>query len=450
MSKNTFDECDVVIAGAGVGAAAAAMGLLSVGFRPLLLSRGTPPNEGAEALPERAVRLFDALGMAGVLPDAGAVLAEEFSTTWGSESGISRRAGRTHVERAALARHALAEAVRWGAAVWDCAHLPRLHDRHDWVEMNLAGKTRRFFAAVDATGRSASWSRPVVRAGGRVADIFRLAGPCGVPRAEVVTVDQGWAYRIDLADSITVGVVSRGGRPDGRIDRQVATKLKLAGEARFVGRRAAFPQWAEHPLVGRRLSIADAAVAHDPVSGQGITFALGSALAAAAVIRTWRDVRQNKELADSYYRELVAAERERHLSAVETLYGKLERGGAHQRERAAPVAPPASDLTLTALAAQSSPNAVPLPRAIRFAARTRVSAVRRDGLIVPDEVIALENGKAVRWLGNFDLLLLRNLCPTWTPLGSLLETLSQQYCTRSHGLALISWCLNNNILSSDE
>ena len=57
----------------------------------------------------------------------------------------------------------------------------------------------------------------------------------------------------------------------------------------YLGRRPAFPQSVATPLRGRVIAIGDAAFSHDPIGGRGLSFALGSAFAAAAVLKTWRD-----------------------------------------------------------------------------------------------------------------------------------------------------------------
>ncbi len=448
MSKRISTRCDVVIAGAGIGAAATAMRLLSFGFRPLLLYRQTLINQGAEALPRRAIRLFDAIGMGSLLNEADAVLVEGFETTWRDKDTIRRHEGVIHIDREALARLALATAIKHGAKVSQCLSLPQLQSGPEAVSVNFGSEKHQFFAAVDATGRFARWSRPVSRIGRNVADIFHIPHTGTLLCGKVATVAQGWAYRIDLPHSITVGVVSHGGLQQKRLDEQIARRLSLpAVMASYTGRRPAFPQWAKEPLAGRKLSVADAAIAHDPIAGQGVLFALGSALAAAAVIRTWRDLPQNKQLADSYYQELVAAEKRRHISFIEALYNHSEERDGEHYEYADVI--PLTDVvsSIDASTEQSSIGATRLPHMVNFIGHTDVLGVQREGLIVPDEAIILKNGKAVRWLGKFDLLLLTKLCSSMTPVKILLEKLSQEHCPQKEGIMLIRWCLINDILA---
>jgi|GEM_PF-5340445 len=73
-----------------------------------------------------------------------------------------------------------------------------------------------------------------------------------------------------------------------------------------------------------------------------------------------------------------------------------------------------------------------------------------NGWIQPREAIALPDGNAVRWLGSFDLLTLRDLCKVPLSTATLIEQLSFQQMSQAEAISLIRWCLERNILSNHD
>jgi flavin-dependent dehydrogenase len=418
--KSPAFECDVVIAGSGVAAAAAASRLLDAGHRPLLLGGGRAQARGAEILPPDARPQIDALGWHEVLGAAGALAVEGFENHWEPGSPGVKPGVFLHVDRRALADAALAHVVGRGAVVVDCRRLPPLQEVDGGVEIVVEGTRRRFVAALDATGRTAAWSRPVERAGRLVADVF--AGPPGTAllRGRVIVIEGGgWAYRVGLEASTTIGVMAPAGATRRRLDPKVRRRLGVPdGAVVFLARRSAFPQWSAEPALGRRLAVGDAGFASDPIAGQGIRFAMASALAAAAVVDTLATSDPDQaELAFGYYRGFVNAARDRHLRFLTRIYVSAE-----------------------------PPLPAALPAILQFRASTRTTGLNVDGMIVPGVAVNLPDGGLVRWLGGFDLLILRELArdpvsPDW---------LSRRL--QGHGLSgsetenLLQWCLARGIL----
>ncbi len=172
--------------------------------------------------------------------------------------------------------------------------------------------------------------------------------------------------------------------------------------------------------MGRRLAIGDAALAFSPIAGQGIRFALSSALAGAAVVHTWRDLPENLDCTLEFYRTLVNGERQKHLKIVNSFYENQ------------PVT--------------SSNNAV-LPSIIHYSGKTIQTGIYIDGLIQPQEAIEDGDGNMLRWLGRFDLLSLQDLCKMPLPTVSLIEQLQFYQLSQAEAISLIKWCLQQKILS---
>ena len=120
------------------------------------------------------------------------------------------------------------------------------------------------------------------------------------------------------------------------------------------GRRSRWPD--------ARLAIGDAAFS-DPLAGQGLRFAMASALAAAAAVEAM--VRANRPtLALEYYRDFVNSARTRHPSSLSKL-------------RAGPASPP---------------HSTPIPDILRFIAHPRLAALNVAGTLVSDVAYELPDG----------------------------------------------------------
>jgi flavin-dependent dehydrogenase len=172
--------------------------------------------------------------------------------------------------------------VARGAEIRAVARLPDLSaTRRESVE--CVGE--RFFAALDATGRRAAWVRPVERLGRTYADMFAVATPAFGRLARVLRLSGGWAYAAGSGAEATVGIIRDKPCREASLPDEIRQALGLPHSIpiRRLGRRPAFPQYARASVQGRLLAVGDAAFAHNPIGGRGLSFALGSAFAAAAV-----------------------------------------------------------------------------------------------------------------------------------------------------------------------
>jgi hypothetical protein len=411
----------VVIAGTGFAAACAALRLLAAGFRPVLLrSPRARDLEGVEILPAAMADQLALLGLGDVLARAGASLAEGIDISWSRGDDGPNRYRTLHIDRLALRREALVEATARGAEIRSIAHLPTLSaTRGEWVD--CAGQ--RFFAALDATGRRAVWARPVERLGRTCADIFTVATPAFSERTRVIRLSSGWAYAAGSGGKATLGIVRDKPPRETSLPDEIWQALRLPRSlpVRRLGRRPAFPQYTPAPVRGRVLAVGDAAFAHNPIAGRGLSFALGSAFAAAATVASWRNRPDACADADEYYREYVAAERRRHLAFLASFDNAPSPirpiGSSHVLSWQAPVA-------MTPLA---------FGECIR-----RAPAIR------------LNDGGFVRWLGDFDLLQLRALCAVSARPDALIARLCALGLGGREAVLLLHWAVQNGVLAETE
>lgn len=399
---------DVVIAGGGIAAAATAIRLRALGLRVDILVRDLPPFPGIEAIPRRALELFDALGEPDVAAEAGALDVEGPAHEWHGATGRVP-APFVHVDRTALASSLLSRAVMRGATVRRVPRLPRPEDVPGGV-----------VALVDATGRAAAWSRPVRTEGRSIAWQFR-APPSDDMAGQVVQGDGWWAYRIGHADVTWLGIVTTAGELTAAMLDSAAGRLGLAPASLIAqGRRPAWVQRADQPVCGRRIAVGDAALAHDPVAGQGIRFALGSAIAAGATVATWADDPLRREAATDYYRGLVDAEDARHRAILEGLRGP------------------------DPVATVEEPG--PLPAVVRLDAAVVQTELSVDGRVELGPALRLRDGATARWAGAFDLLDLAGLAAEPTPRVLVVAGLLEMGLDVGGARALVSWSVRNGVL----
>lgn len=414
QEEKSLSHCDVIVAGSGIAACACALRFLALGFRPLLISSGREIHAGAEAIAEPALQLFAELGLERVLESAGAEIVTGFDNAWHATGTHSKPGRWIHVDRRALASATLDEALHRGALLYRSDRLPSLQPDNVGVRVRLEENELEFIAAVDATGRSAMWSRPLQRVGSEVAAIFHLQGPCP-GRGRIIRTAAGWAFFIGSETVPTVGVVGPATRT---LDDDVKARLGVDGEILFAGHRPAFVQWCEHPIANRRLAVGDAALAYSPLAGQGIRFALATAYSAGAVIRTWRDEPSAVAATEQYYSRFVDSARQRHLAFLAQLHGEEKT----EQARAA------------------------LPELVSFSGRVRTGELMRDSRIAMEEVVETSDGEIARWLGGFDLLKLKDLAPAPVRTTQLVHQLQEMSMTEEHACLLIRWCLEREIL----
>jgi hypothetical protein len=380
------------------------------------------------------MRFFDALGLRD-LADRVTVLGRGIVNNWSVEAPIVRDNYFLLVDRVELAGRLFEEAKSRGVIVETIARTPLLLSGSEGRPIEVAGQPRKFAAAIDASGRAAAWSRPVKRVRHLVADIFEANCPSPSSALRLARWGDGWAYRIGLRGRATVALLAPSlPRNPQAFPEQLAADLELRdGAIRRIGRRVAFVQASTHVVRGRALAVGDAAFAHDPVSGQGLQFALSSALAASAVIRSWLDSPKDSSLAAQFYDGFVSTERRRHLHALQSLYGECFDFRAVF-----------STLPDRALSKVDAPRV--LPSRLKFCASVESSPLNLGGRIEQGTSLRLDDGGSVRWLGGFDLLELRHLAREPITIPQLLRHMITAGLGYQQSMNIIRWCYARGIL----
>ncbi len=306
---------DVIVAGAGPAGVLTAVLLTRLGRKVLLLAPGRS-RPRIEGLSQRVVDILQTHGLDHAHRAVGPVVTRE--VLWNGEGGGRNREYVTDREAfdAALLRDCRAAGI-------ETRTFSRLSvsESEDGVLVACADGDHSVDAAarifVEARGRRAPLSRACQRRGPETTAIMRrIVGSDGRAGTALESFQDGWAWYVCDGTKAFLQVFfdSGGGLPKraqllSRFDRALAELPLLSGflaGGRACGAamtRNATPYLATQLLGSTRIRVGDAALAVDPLSGHGLFEALGSALAATAVINTLLALPERDALARRFYDE---------------------------------------------------------------------------------------------------------------------------------------------------
>jgi flavin-dependent dehydrogenase len=325
-------EYEVVVIGGGPAGVSVARSLAILGHR-VALCGSSRRHAAVEGLSERAASALRAAGFAQALEAIGPSLPRRSS--W---NGVLVDAGREHlVDRRRFDEALLRDALGSGVACHDARcegwHYGergvRAHERRRDGAISLI--EARFL--IDARGRAASFDRDSGARGPATTALGRSwRRPAhSAPGSAVAAFDEGWCWLAAPQDGPMYAQIALAS--DSAAIRSRSTLA--AGYEAVVERVAELREWLRGatpcsdvdardatPLLGGRLAterslrIGDAALAPDPLSGQGLFEAIATGLAAAPVVNTILRRPADADLA-----------REFHLRRIEDAFWRLARVG---------------------------------------------------------------------------------------------------------------------------
>ncbi len=283
---------DVIVLGAGPAGAAAAVALAAQGLNTAVVSRaGTPGVQGL------SVRAFASLTEAGL--GAAAACASEPVTRcvwWAGQQ--SERGREALIERASFDAR-LRTSLRESAVCWMEASVQDVTRVHEAWQIGTNQGRVRGRTVLDARGRFArrsddrgpllvSWS------------IVLQSGRPATPRSAVSALDDGWCW-LAVTEKGTLSAQFVGPATRRLSRSQVAERVQSAGRSlangwlstdRLLGEGsyracAAVARYSQPSRGQGYLRIGDAAVAMDPLSGNGIHEAVRSARVAVAALNSY-------------------------------------------------------------------------------------------------------------------------------------------------------------------
>lgn len=386
-SDSTMRRFEIVVMGGGPAGAATALGLCRLGYQVALVAEPRP-FAAIEGISERVVAGLRGAGFESfvdVLPDPSRreVNWDGVTSDANSERLIDRPAFDLSLwrdlERNGVAL--LAGRVRRCTARGEVFELET--HLHDEVTMLIEAGF-----VVEARGRAAPAAGARRLRGAETVSLLHCRkGPPGEARSAVQSHSDGWAWMASRGDGwrylqLTFDVAERTLPRKKCLQSYCEERLRILELARpfvegskpvgIVHARSSTPILCRNPVGRNWIRVGDAAMAVDPLSGNGVFQALSSAMQAPAVINTMLRRPQHASLARNFHRARVDALFHR-FARIGRDFCRLETRWADRpfwsRRRAWPDAEPA--------------HAPVTPERVQI----REKAVIDRGFIVPAEVV---------------------------------------------------------------
>ena len=324
MSMQSHLEHEVVILGAGPAGTALAIGLRRLGTAVTVID--VPRRfRAVEGISERVLGGLRAAGIEQAL----AAVAEPSPrrVRWDGEDSAANT--ERLVDRARFDALLRRDLEAHGIEVIDARVLgcTRAGARHR-IEIEPVGASGEAVALhadflAEARGRAAPLpTRARVRGTETVSLLQHWRGAPCVAGSAVESLPDGWAWMAAMPDGmrylqLTLDVASTHLPPKAALAdycaerfRQIASARSFIAEAEALGpptARTSTPVLVESVCGADWIRVGDAAMAADPLSGNGIFQALSSALQAPAVIRTLRQRPQDAELAIAFHHQRITS-----------------------------------------------------------------------------------------------------------------------------------------------
>lgn len=311
---------DIVVAGGGPAGCCAALGLQQLGYRVLLVAtpRPWPSCEGF------STRALQGLRQAGLTSAATCVsAASPRRATW---NGATNDANSEHlVLREALDLALLADVRNAGVEVMagQLGSIQTTEGDGCQLQVRLASGGSAALACrflLDARGRASSGGGNRLRGPESVSLIQLRQGPPGPASTYLCSLPSGWAWLAQTGGGLlflqlTVSAEDRSLPPRSELDSWFSALIEPHQDIlqRIAGTSPRGPVFArgstsilrDELVTSAVLRIGDAAMAVDPLSGNGVFQALSSALAAPAVVNTLLQYPEDRPIAEAFYQRRV-------------------------------------------------------------------------------------------------------------------------------------------------
>lgn len=317
--KPVQTECDVLMLGCGPAGAAAAIGLARLGHGVAVVGEARR-FRAVEGISERVLAGLRHAGFECALDAVAEPSAR--SVTWNGVAGDANT--ERLVDRAAFDRGLLEDLARHRVRVFD-AHVLRCRREGEahLVELGKGDgpRTLRARFLVEARGRTApAGGHSRVRGAETVSLLQVWHGTPAKAASAVQSFEDGWAWMARLPDGrrylqLTLDAASAALPPRHRLGEWCAEQLReldaaqafieAAAPSGELHARASTPILAAEAVGEDWIRVGDAAMAVDPLSGNGIFQALSSALQAPAVVNTLLRRPHSAEPAKAFHRARV-------------------------------------------------------------------------------------------------------------------------------------------------
>lgn len=307
----------IAVLGAGPAGAAAALGLVRLGYQVTVISDWRRFN-AIEGTSERVLQALRGIGLRRA--SEVAIPAPNRQVLWAGQHSLRNR--EWLLERPVFDR-ALRDDLHQVDIELVEARVLAVHQAHPEqlsLALDGAGDLEVDFV-VDARGRQAPQSAEAARGPETLSLLCRWRGPQGEAASAAESLDSGWCWLARLPngeqywqwtlDARHTAMPARAQLAAWCAEQRAATRLAAAffaddpGAAVELRARSSTCTLASDLCGSRSIRVGDAAMAVDPLSGNGIFQSLSSALQAPAVINTVLQYPADAPLAQAFHRRRV-------------------------------------------------------------------------------------------------------------------------------------------------
>ncbi|GGO79360.1 hypothetical protein GCM10011348_13440 [Marinobacterium nitratireducens] len=316
---DTSQAGKILVLGAGPAGGAVALGLRRIGYSVCVISEPRP-FAAVEGISERVVDGLRGAGFDAALKSLPAPTPR--SVHWSGESSAANT--ERLVIRSEFDRGVLIDLERNGVELVSgrVRGVTRGDDGYRVeVVADSGSRTLQGIFLVEARGRAAPGSGLERLRGPETLSLLQYwAGPEMTPRTAVQSCADGWAWMAATADGrrylqLTLDVASADLPPKDRLVEHCNSRIRpLEMAAPFIDgaeptgelhARTSTPTLCREPVGADWIRVGDAAMAVDPLSGNGIFQSLSSAMQAPAVINTLLQQPQRAGLARAFHRARI-------------------------------------------------------------------------------------------------------------------------------------------------
>lgn len=311
----------IIVLGAGPAGGAVALGLVRLGYAVTVIAQPRP-FDAVEGISERVVEGLRAAGFNEALEVISAPSARNATWNGASNSANSERLVNRRALDAAIWRDLATAGVDLVAA-----RVSGVEIGEQRVTVTMGDSAAEAIMSgrflVEARGRSAPGAHLERLRGAETVSLLQYwEGEPAAPQSAAVSFEDGWAWMAMTPDGnrylqltfdvATTQLPAKGELVDycNRRLAELPQAQPFMSNARATGQiyaRTSTPILCRESIGDNWIRVGDAAMAVDPLSGNGIFQALSSALQAPAVIHTLLSKPQNRELAKRFHQSRVDA-----------------------------------------------------------------------------------------------------------------------------------------------
>ncbi|MEY8198011.1 MAG: tryptophan 7-halogenase [Colwellia sp.] len=308
---------EIAILGCGPAGIVTALGLAKMGYKVCVIAKIRPHNV-TEGISERVFQALSTLGLQHTLKEISPPIPRSVSWNGTHSAANTERL----IRRASFDAALLKDLADANIPFYDETIIKVETHPNTCLILCKSGKIFHLDFVVEARGRAAPLSKNSHIRGVNSLSICQNWQTSNTeimsPEAIAISIESGWLWlanngKGNIFTQVSVSAKSNTGPAKEKlstfIQKLVLSRAELAHITPFIepeGKvlaRSSTPLFNKYPIKDRYLSVGDAAMSGDPLSGSGIFLSLSAALIAPVVINTILNKPQDKTLAETFYFE---------------------------------------------------------------------------------------------------------------------------------------------------